>query len=631
MKLEWMFITILLTVLIDGGEYLSSNLDDLQKEYGEWRLQKSPDYPTSIGIYKYNDQVEKYSYSGFDEEYRKYVSLQSRLNSIVYDQLSPKEKTDYDIFNDTLSTLIRGYRWKDYNILNPINFLEGPQIDPSSLPSITPFDTVGDYENYVRRLELYPNQIGEMMSLFNKAIEKGHTYHNVSVKRVPDQIDAILTNATAENFPLYKPFLEKLTNLTTIDESKKADMRERARSAVQNMIQKFRDLKRYFETEYFLHVRSGYGVSSWDKGGEFYKECLRWHLSLDLTPDAVHHKGLQEVERISSEMRKIMMKLNHKGSVKEFFDKIKADPNNYLNTGEEIIQWYKDAIKNDIEPQLPKLFKDLPNLPVDVQPNPIDGIDGQYLAGPPDGSRPGVFQVNVFHPNKSIKIDFMALLLHETIPGHHLQISVASTVQIPSYRKQMTGYLYTVPFEAPFYTAYVEGWALYAESLGEEMNVYKTDNDLMGRYGSEIFRACRLVVDTGLHYFNWTRQRAIDYMLNYTAYSENSITTEIDRYLTWPGQACAYKIGELKIKELRERAKNALGSKFDIRDFHSIVLKDGALPLNILEKNVDQWIAETKNKPSKTTNQCTSEGSTKTANLKMLPTIFILLLLKSFC
>ncbi|XP_062620404.1 uncharacterized protein LOC134281978 [Saccostrea cucullata] len=629
MILEWMYVAFFLTVLFNEGKCLSSNLDDLQKEYGEWRLQKSPGYPTSIGIYKYNDQVERFTYSGFKKEYERYQSLHNRLKSITYNQLSPKEKTDYDIFNDTLSTLIRGYRWKDYNDLNPINFLEGPQIDPSYLPSVTPFDTVGDYENYVRRLELFPIQMEEMIKLFDKAVEKGHTYHNVSVDKVPDQIDEMLSNGNDTNFPYYKPFQEKLTKLTTIVESKKSDMRGRAKSAIRKIIQKYKDLKTYFETVYFNHVRSGYGVSSWDNGGEFYKECLRWHLSLDHTPEKVHHMGLQEVERISASMKKIMMKLNHKGSVKEFFDKIKEDRSNYLNTGEEIIQWYKNAIEHDIKPKLPNLFKDLPNLPIDVQPNPIDGIDGQYLAGPPDGSRPGVFQVNVFHPNKSVKIDFMALLLHETIPGHHLQISVASTVKIPSYRKQMSGYLYTVPFEAPFYTAYVEGWALYAESLGEELNLYKTDNDLMGRYGSEIFRACRLVVDTGLHYMNWTRQRAIDYMLNYTAYSEKSITTEVDRYLTWPGQACAYKIGELKIRELRTRAENALGSTFDIRDFHSIVLKDGALPLNILEKNVDQWINEAKQKPSKTTTRCTSAGSTKYSNLRLLIIIFTFLLCKS--
>lgn len=408
-------------------------------------------------------------------------------------------------------------------------------------------------------------------------------------------------------------------------------MSRKAKTAVTKIIAKYRDLKEYLNQTYFRHLRPNFGVNSWDNGTEFYKACLRWHLSLDITPEEVHEKGLKEVERISSEMKKIMVKLQHQGSVKEFFTNVRQNPQFYLQSGQEIIKWYKDRIKNKIEPQLPKFFKDLPNLPVDVQPNPIDGIGGQYLAGPPDGSRPGTFQVNVFHPNKSVTIDFMALLLHETIPGHHLQISVASTVKIPDYRKYMAGYLFTVPYEVPFYTAYVEGWALYAESLGEEMGLYEDDYELMGRYGSEIFRACRLVVDTGLHHFNWTRDKAIEFMLNYTAYSEGEITTEVDRYLTWPGQACGYKIGELKIKELRAKAQKDLGSKFDIRDFHSIILKDGALPLNILTQNVNQWIDETKRASSVTAAACISKASTSNRHLYLLMSAFMMcFLFKSY-
>uniref|UniRef100_K1PYE7 Uncharacterized protein n=1 Tax=Magallana gigas TaxID=29159 RepID=K1PYE7_MAGGI len=512
------------------------------------------------------------------------------MNTVVYNQLSPKQKTDYDIFKDTLTTMINGYKWRDYNALNPINFLEGPQINPSYLQSITPFDTVGDFENYLKRLEDYPKQAGlqlhidEMIERMNKAIEKKHTYHRVSVNRIPGQIDDVLKNAQPTTFPMYLPFKDRLPK-SSIDETKKQVplIDRKAQAAVSKIIDKYRHLKQYFNQTYFKHLRPKFGVNSWDNGTEFYKACLRWHLSLDITPDEVHEKGLSEVKRISSEMKKIMVKLNHQGSVKEFFANVRQNRSFYLQNGQEIIKWYKDRIKNKIEPQLPKFFKDLPNLPVDVQPNPIDGIGGQYLAGPPDGSRPGTFQVNVFHPEKSVTIDFMALLLHETIPGHHLQ-----------------------------------GWALYAESLGEEMGLYEDDYELMGRYGSEIFRACRLVVDTGLHHFNWTRDRAIEFMLNYTAYSEQSITTEVDRYLTWPGQACGYKIGELKIKELRAKAQKDLGSKFDIKDFHSIILKDGALPLDILTKNVNQWIDETKRASSVTAAPCISKASTNSRHLNLL-------------
>ncbi|XP_052706640.1 uncharacterized protein LOC128182062 isoform X1 [Crassostrea angulata] len=613
------FHLLVIVVLFRLDVCVPNTLDDLQKDYGEWRLQRSPEYSTAMKFHKYNDKTETFAYNGFDEEFTKSTNLLNGLmNDVVYNQLSPKQKTDYDIFKDTLTTMINGYKWRDYNALNPINFLEGPQIDPSYLQSITPFDTVGDFENYLKRLEDYPKQADEMIERMNKAIEKKHTYHLVSVNRIPGQIDDVLKNAQPTTFPMYLPFKDRLPK-SSIDENKKQDLDRKAQAAVSKIIDKYRHLKQYFNQTYFKHLRPNFGVNSWDNGTEFYKACLRWHLSLDITPDEVHEKGRKEVERISSEMKKIMVKLNHQGSVKEFFANVRQNRSFYLQNGQEIIKWYKDRIKNKIEPQLPKFFKDLPNLPVDVQPNPIDGIDGQYLAGPPDGSRPGTFQVNVFHPEKSVTIDFMALLLHETIPGHHLQGSVQSTNVGPAYRRyNLDDKYFQPPFLPPFYTAYLEGWALYAESLGEEMGLYEDDYELMGRYGSEIFRACRLVVDTGLHHFNWTRNRAIEFMLNYTAYSEQSITTEVDRYLTWPGQACGYKIGELKIKELRAKAQKDLGSKFDIKDFHSIILKDGALPLDILTKNVNQWIDETKRASSVTAAPCISKASTNSRHLNLL-------------
>eukprot|EP00105_Crassostrea_gigas_P009338 XP_011424246.1 PREDICTED: uncharacterized protein LOC105326090 [Crassostrea gigas] len=613
------FQLLVIVVLFRLDVCVPNTLDDLQKDYGEWRLQRSPEYSTAMKFHKYNDKTETFAYKGFDEEFTKSTNLLNGLmNTVVYNQLSPKQKTDYDIFKDTLTTMINGYKWRDYNALNPINFLEGPQINPSYLQSITPFDTVGDFENYLKRLEDYPKQIDEMIERMNKAIEKKHTYHRVSVNRIPGQIDDVLKNAQPTTFPMYLPFKDRLPK-SSIDETKKQDLDRKAQAAVSKIIDKYRHLKQYFNQTYFKHLRPKFGVNSWDNGTEFYKACLRWHLSLDITPDEVHEKGLSEVKRISSEMKKIMVKLNHQGSVKEFFANVRQNRSFYLQNGQEIIKWYKDRIKNKIEPQLPKFFKDLPNLPVDVQPNPIDGIGGQYLAGPPDGSRPGTFQVNVFHPEKSVTIDFMALLLHETIPGHHLQGSVQSTNVGPAYRRyNLDDKYFQPPFLPPFYTAYLEGWALYAESLGEEMGLYEDDYELMGRYGSEIFRACRLVVDTGLHHFNWTRDRAIEFMLNYTAYSEQSITTEVDRYLTWPGQACGYKIGELKIKELRAKAQKDLGSKFDIKDFHSIILKDGALPLDILTKNVNQWIDETKRASSVTAAPCISKASTNSRHLNLL-------------
>ncbi|XP_061194164.1 uncharacterized protein LOC133202365 isoform X1 [Saccostrea echinata] len=625
MEMYWKSVLVLTVLLMTEGECLSSDLDSLQREYAEWRLQRSPEYSTDIGIYKFNDRLENFAFSGFEENFNKSLDLLNRLKSIEYNKLSPKQQTDFDVLNDTLMTVVRGYDWREYSALNPVNFLEGPQVDPSELPKITPFDTIGDYENYIRRLQLFPKQIDEMISRFETAIEKKHTYHNVSVNRVPAQIDRILEGVNVTTFPFYEPFLDQLTNHTTIQESRKTKMRQRVKPVIKLIIQKYRSLKTFLQDVYFHNLRTNVGVSSWDRGREFYKECLRWYLSLDLSPEEVHSIGLREVERIYMEMKKVMMKLNHQGSVKEFFDKVKADPRFFLQSGDEVIEWYKNAIEKEIKPKLPTLFKNLPDLPLVVKPNPVDGIFGQYFAGPSDGSRPGVFQVNVHHPKKLPTIDFMALALHEANPGHHMQISIASSAKLPKYRKLRDGYYYSPPTIPPVHSAFTEGWALYAESLGEDMQLYKTDYELLGRYGMEMFRACRLVVDTGLHNFNWTREEAIQYLLNYTAFDETKINVEVDRYITWPGQACTYKIGELKIKELRAKAKEELDSKFDIRDFHSTVLKEGALPLHILEKNVNHWIAKTKEKARETTNQCTSGGFRINTYFKIFLIIYIII------
>ncbi|KAJ8310412.1 hypothetical protein KUTeg_012277 [Tegillarca granosa] len=419
---------------------------------------------------------------------------------------------------------------KQYNALNPINFLEGPQTDPDNYVLGIPFDTEGDFVNYMNRLGQIPRQINEQIGRFNKSISYRHTYHNVSIT-------------------------------------------------------------------YMKHLRPLPGVNSWDDGTNFYKACLRWHLSLPLTPEEVHSKGLEEVNRIYGNMQKVSCNYHYK----------------------------------DLTTLVQKI----------VKPMATDGPGGVYSSGPPDGSRPGMFLLNLFHTEEMPTYDFMALSLHETNPGHHLQGSVSSTSDLPSFRRYgedskyfqppylfpfYTSYIeistaqtakipsfrkfvdtskyFQIPFQYPYYTAYVEGWALYAESLGEEMNLYKNDYELMGRYGSEIFRACRLVVDTGLHYYNWTREHAIEFMLNYTAYSRDDMTTEINRYITWPGQACAYKIGELKIRELRNKAEQELGSKFDVKDFHSVVLRNGAMPLTTLEEIVNNWIQEVKSQRNTNSKTC---------------------------
>lgn len=581
-------------------------LDDIQKDFGDWKMMFSPEFATVVNIYKYNDRLESFDFTDLQTLKDKIDDYIRQLSKIKYNDLSTTKKIDYEIFNDTLHAVADNYKWRLYNALNPINFLEGPQTDPDNYVLGIPFDTEGDFVNYMNRLGQIPRQINEQIGRFNKSISYRHTYHNVSIASVPKQIERLLTD-NPKTFPYYKPFNESLDNLTTISDKKKEEYRKEAVKLINAVINSFKSLKSYIEQTYMKHLRPLPGVNSWDDGTNFYKACLRWHLSLPLTPEEVHSKGLEEVNRIYGNMQKIMEKLKFKGTVKQFFESLKSDKkcNCYNKTKTEILKEFNDIIFKRIEPKLSLLFKDRPSLPVVVKPMATDGPGGVYSSGPPDGSRPGMFLLNLFHTEEMPTYDFMALSLHETNPGHHLQISTAQTAKIPSFRKFVdTSKYFQIPFQYPYYTAYVEGWALYAESLGEEMNLYKNDYELIGRYGSEIFRACRLVVDTGLHYYNWTREHAIEFMLNYTAYSRDDMTTEINRYITWPGQACAYKIGELKIRELRNKAEQELGSKFDVKDFHSVVLRNGAMPLTTLEEIVNNWIQEVKSQRNTNSKTC---------------------------
>ncbi|KAL8595366.1 hypothetical protein ACOMHN_024065 [Nucella lapillus] len=542
-------------------------------------------------------------------------------------------------------------RW---NYLNPLNLLEGNQRNPAYFVDSTPFDNRGDFENYIVRLQSMPRLFDEYISLFNEAISLGRTSNIVSINRVPGQIEKII-NETVDQSPYFSPFVEILGNMSSSDDIRK-DIRNRGRAAVELVFHAYTKLKNYIENAlwfssvlvclqalwfssvlvclqalwfssvlvclqalwfssvlvclqalwfssvlvclqvYMLHTRKGWGVGTLPQGKEFYQACLKWYLSLNMTPDEVHKLGLREVARIEALMQGIMVKQGYRGyTVAQYFAQLKKSKRFFLPTGvngaEALLRGYEEIIETRIEPTLDGLFKDLPGLPLKVLPMPTDGPRGQYSSGTADGIRPGIFFANILRPAELPTYTMMALAMHETNPGHHLQTSYAITADLPEFRKNKEySAKFRVPFAFPTYTAYVEGWALYAETLGEYLHLYKDDYELMGYYDSEIFRACRMVVDTGLHYYNWSREESIDYFLRYTSDSRAGIEVEVDRYITWPGQAIAYKVGELKFKELRKKAEDELGEYFDIRDFHSVVLENGPVPLRILESLVDHWI-----------------------------------------
>ncbi|KAL5005456.1 hypothetical protein ScPMuIL_018912 [Solemya velum] len=561
---------------------------DVQRNFWDWRMRVSPEFSTYTGVYRYNDRITPKNISHYTVMKKEVDTFLQHLKIVDRTALGRSEKMDFDILQDLLQTFSDAYRWVEYAPVNPINFLDGPQLNPGS---DIPFDNRGDFENYLSRLEQYPFQISEIIENFRTAVRLGHTLHNVSIDRVPAQIDeALRTNP--EHFVYYRPFIYTLNEISSISPNDKANMRQRAKNSITRFMRALENLRDYITYEYLPQTRSEYGVGAWGNG-EFYKACLRWHLSVDMGPEEVHDIGRREVERIKSEMDQTMRRLNFTGTIREFFTQTKENPKFTRKSSDEILQLYRNMSEQIIQPKLPTIFKNMPDMDFSILKMPNDGTSGSYVSGSDSDARSGTFFVNLHRPQEILTFNLMPLLLHETIPGHHLQAIYSQATNLENYRKHTNGAIRAnVPVAFPTYTAYIEGWALYAEMLGEELGLYKDDYELMGRYEWEILRACRLVIDTGLHMYNWTREHAVQYLMDHTAHGRTKAEHEIDRYITWPGQACAYKIGELRIKDIRSKAKNRLGDKFDIRDFHSVILNNGPVPLRLLERVVDDWVED---------------------------------------
>lgn len=496
------------------------------------------------------------------------------LSKIARAELSKEDALSYDLFRRRYEEAVLGQPFRIY--LLPINQRVGIQT-ADEVADALPFTTPKHYEDWNTRLRTFPQYMDQTIELLAEGVRSGITHPKVVMSRVVKQLDKQIVEDPTKS-PFYEPYQKTTSPVPPILRERLAS--EAKRAIASSVVPAFQKLREFWINTYLPACKDEVGAWQLPKGRELYAYLVRAHTTTKLTPDEVHAIGLREVARIRAEMEATKARAGFKGSLKDLFAFLRTDPRFFYKDGAELLAAYRDLSKQ-IDPLLVKAFRRLPRTPYGVAPIPEnvapDTTTAYYRPPAADRSRAGTYFVNLFQPDARPKWEMVALTLHESVPGHHLQIALAMEQEnLPQFRRHAE------------YNAFVEGWALYAESLGEELGVYDDPYAKIGQLTYEMWRAVRLVVDTGIHHLKWDRQRAIDFFMENAPKAELDIVNEVDRYIAWPGQALSYKIGELRIKELRKKHSAELGARFDLKAFHDIVLRSGPLPLDILERQVQQ-------------------------------------------
>jgi len=560
---------------------LPSNADDqiidLFKKYDEYNLKTYPEGATYEGDHRYDDLLSDNSEEANKAYYDDMRAFLSELIQIDYQSLSYDNKLNYDLFKTSLEENIEGEKFNWYYM--PMGQQWGIHINFPQLIHVQPLSTYEEYQKYFKRLRGFEKVVDNDIANMRKGMSLGYVMPGFIMEQTLPQMGNVM-NVEVEKSIFYSP-MEKENKMTP--EEKTLASNELKDIIRNNINPSYKKLHDFVKNEYLPKCRTEAGVWSLPDGKDRYEMAVKNFTTLDLKADEIHNIGLKEVERIKSEMEKIKDRSGFKGTLDEFNQFLKTDKQFYYTDKEDLMNGFREILKI-MDTKLPQLFGRLPEAKYDLREmeefRAASAPAAYYYSAPEDRSRPGYFYVNTYDLPSRPKYTMTALALHEAVPGHHLQITIAQELKnLPKFRRELG------------VTAFVEGWGLYSESLGYETGMYEDLYQLYGALTFEIWRACRLVVDTGIHDKKWTREQALEFMKKYTPTSDHDINSEIDRYISWPGQALAYKTGELKIKELRKKAEEKLGERFDVKQFHDTVLKNGAIPLPLLEKKVDEWIA----------------------------------------
>jgi uncharacterized protein (DUF885 family) len=552
-------------------------LDRYCSDYWEYVLKHNPTFATYIGDHRYNDALEDLSEAAIRAENDYFKELLARVEEVDTSSLTAEEKINHHLLQKTLQNHIRFYEFGTHHI--PLNHLQGPHIDFPQIIEFHPFKTIRDYEHFYARLTAFSRQIDQVIELLQTGIKKNIRAFRKSIEHVVAQVE-MFARHTPEESPLYQSISRAGDGFS---DSEKDEISTRVRDAISvSVIPAYQRLHEYLKTDYMSQSREQEGIWSLPDGTDLYRLYVQYHTTTDLSPEEIHEIGLREVRMIEDKIQEIMGRIGFNGSIRGFSAHLKEKKDLYPKTGQEILAAYREILSH-MDERIPEYFGRLPKAGYAVKEiehyREKTAPAAYYYPPPRDFSRPGYFYANTYKPEERAKYEMEALSYHEAVPGHHLQVAIMQELEhIPDFRRYGGS------------TAFIEGWALYAETLSKEMGFYKDHYAEYGRLSFGLWRAVRLVVDTGLHFFQWSREKAIQYCQENTGLEDHEIEVEVDRYIAIPGQALSYKIGELKILELREKSQNVFGSLFDIRKFHDRLLEHGALPLDVLEEMVLSWI-----------------------------------------